>query len=162
MKFPIAFTLLLLLSLPVFGYDDIATAKDVAEWKALAEKGDAEAQYNLAEALRKGEGVEADEKEASKWYQRSANQGYAEAQFAMGFVYRGGGNGFPMDKVMSYTWFYLASKNGETRALGMLNDIAWGMSEAEIKEGRRKADDWTPEIENQKRHHAKQSDEPNN
>jgi uncharacterized protein len=43
---------------------DYATA--LAEFKPLAEQGDASAQYNLAQMYRRGEGVIEDDKEAKK------------------------------------------------------------------------------------------------
>ena len=43
---------------------DFVTA--LAEFKPLAEQGDADAQYNLAQMYRRGEGVIEDDKEAKK------------------------------------------------------------------------------------------------
>ena len=138
--------LCMLLSTPVFAYDEAPTRKELDVWRSQAEKGDAEAQFNVAEAYRKGDIVDQDEQQAAKWYARAANQGYAEAMFDMGFVYRGG-NGMAMDKVLSYMWFYLSMKNGDTRATGLMNDLAWSMTEDEIKQGRQKAGEWKPEKE---------------
>ncbi|MEI7669741.1 MAG: tetratricopeptide repeat protein [Pseudomonadota bacterium] len=152
---------LFLLQVPsfLFGYEDVATSADIKNWRIQAENGDAEAQYDLAEAYRKGESVEQDEREAAKWYKESASQGYPDAQFAMGFVYRGG-NGMPMDKVMSYMWFYLSVKNGDQRAIGLMNDLAWSMTESEIDEGRRKADEWKVAIQERKK--KKKKNQSNN
>lgn len=129
-------------------YDEPPTREEVEKWRINAESGDAESQFNLAEAYRKGDIVPQSEEEAARWYERSANQGYPEAIFDMGFVYRGG-NGAPMDKIMSYMWFYLASRNGDARATGLMNDLAWSMNEEEIKEGRKKALLWKAEKEEQ-------------
>ncbi|MDA8703246.1 hypothetical protein N9M30_04760, partial [Pseudomonadales bacterium] len=45
---------------------DYTTA--LAEWKPLAEQGDATAQFNLALMYDNGQGVIEDDKEAVKWY----------------------------------------------------------------------------------------------
>ena len=44
-----------------------------------AEQGDAEAQFQLAECYFFGDGIEEDEEEARKWYQKAADQGNEEA-----------------------------------------------------------------------------------
>ena len=74
-----------------------------------------------------------DVQEAAKWYERAANQGYLDAEMAMGFIYRGG-EGRPMDKIMSYMWFDVAAKGGNASAFNLRNNVAWSMTEAEIKE----------------------------
>ena len=52
---------------------DYATA--LREWTPLAKRGDADAQYNLGQMHRKGEGVPQDYKTAVKWYTLAAEQG---------------------------------------------------------------------------------------
>jgi TPR repeat protein len=58
------------------------TPSEFEETKASAEAGDADAQYTLGELYRNGQGVEQDFKEALKWYQKAADQGYAAAHMA--------------------------------------------------------------------------------
>ncbi len=64
---------------------DYATA--LKEFKQLAEKGDAGAQYNLGMMYDKGLGVAQDYKEALKWYRLAAEQGFAAAQYNLGVMY---------------------------------------------------------------------------
>ena len=45
-----------------------------------AEQGYAKAHYNLGVMYENGEGVPEDDKEAVKWYTKSAEQGLADAQ----------------------------------------------------------------------------------
>jgi cell division septation protein DedD len=53
----------------------------VAEWRPLADKGDADAQYNLGQAYKLGRGVQArDLAIAASWYQKAAQQGHEPAQ----------------------------------------------------------------------------------
>lgn len=132
-------------SLASFEYDEItATSEDFANWMTAAQKGDPEAQYNIAECYLKGEGgVKQNEKEAAKWYERSANQGYVDAERAMGFVYRGGG-GRPMNKILSYMWFDLAVQNGDDGATELRNDVGWSMTQAEVEEARKREHEFKP------------------
>jgi TPR repeat protein len=139
---------LMLCSAPSFAsfeYDEsTAASEDFANWMAQAEKGDAEAEYNVAECYLKGEGgVKQDERKAAEWYEKAANQGYVDAERAMGFVYRGGG-GKAMNKVLSYMWFDLASKNGDEGAAELRNDVAWSMTQTEIDEARKREREWKP------------------
>ena len=53
-----------------------------------AEKGDAKAQFELGRCYMVGEGgVDEDRREAAKWYEKSAKQGYADAQVVIGLIF---------------------------------------------------------------------------
>ncbi|HBK79264.1 MAG TPA: hypothetical protein DDZ83_06205, partial [Nitrospinae bacterium] len=67
---------------------DYATA--LKEWRPLAERGHAVAQFNLGLMYAKGKGVPRDYKIASKWYRMSAEQGDAGAQYNLGLMYAKG------------------------------------------------------------------------
>lgn len=54
-------------------------AKAVAEWRAPAAKGDADAMFNLAQAYRLGRGVTEDLKQAETLYARAAAKGHVKA-----------------------------------------------------------------------------------
>ena len=51
-----------------------------------AELGDAGAQGNLGWMYATGEGVPQDDAEAVRWYRLAAEQGYASAQYNLGFM----------------------------------------------------------------------------
>lgn len=53
---------------------DYATA--VREWQSAADKGDADAQFNLGQAYRMGRGVAPDAKKAELYYAKAAGQGH--------------------------------------------------------------------------------------
>jgi uncharacterized protein len=63
---------------------DFAAA--VKEWRPLAVKGDADAQFNLAQAYRFGRGVPSDMKQAEDWYRRAATQGHVQAEDNLGLI----------------------------------------------------------------------------
>lgn len=67
------------------GLDDPAQA--FPWFLKAAQKGDAEAQTQLARLYDDGQGVEQDEEQALEWYEKAARQGDDEAQLAMGVHY---------------------------------------------------------------------------
>src|ERR1700712_2762969 len=67
---------------------DYATAFPV--FRAMADKGDAFAEYNMGTMYLKGFGVKADPVEAAKWYAKAANQEDADSQVALAELYMKG------------------------------------------------------------------------
>ena len=59
-------------------------------YRKAAEKGDAEAMFNLGVMYAKGRGVGKDEKKAVEWYQKAADKGHAGAMFNLGVDVREG------------------------------------------------------------------------
>ena len=92
---------------------DFATA--LAEWKPLAEQGDAVAQFYLGVMYANGEGVLEDDKEAVKWFKLAAEQGYAKAQYNLGLMYDNG-EGVIQDNVYAHMWCNIAASNGSENA----------------------------------------------
>ena len=81
------------------------------EWLPLAEKGSAEAQFNLAGMYSKGFGVVMDEKKSFDWYKKAAEQGHPKAQYNLGVMYIIGG-GTPKSLSDAKHWLRLAYDNG--------------------------------------------------
>ena len=85
------FTVLLLVTATVFqllAQQNEADRKVLAEIRAGADKGDAEARYELGRAFFSGAlGVAKDEAEAVKWFRKAAEQNYARAQYNLGLRY---------------------------------------------------------------------------
>src|SRR5579885_2603472 len=55
--------------------------------RALAQEGDAEAQFKLGRIYDVGEEVRQNYPQAIVWYMKAAEQGYAKAQFNLGNMY---------------------------------------------------------------------------
>jgi len=89
---------------------DYSTA--VAIWRPLAEKGDADAAFNLAQAYRLGRGVPLDLAAAQNWFQRAAVQGHIDAQTTLGLLLFQNGN-----RIGGLRWLKTASEKGEPRAM---------------------------------------------
>jgi len=85
--------------------------KAIAEWKAPAEQGDADAQFNLGQAYKLGRGVPADVKAAQMWYEKAAQQGHEQAQANLGLILFQNG-----DRQNAMPWIRKAADRGEPRA----------------------------------------------
>ena len=59
-------------------------------WLPIAEKDNADAQYNLGILYMKGLGVEKNEKTAFIWYKRAAANGNTDAMYNLGMMYNQG------------------------------------------------------------------------
>lgn len=58
----------------------------VKEWRPLADRGDADAQFNLAQAYKLGRGVPMDLGKAQELYRKAADQGHLEAADVYGLL----------------------------------------------------------------------------
>ena len=100
------------------------------EYKAKAEQGDAEAQFDLGFCYDDGRGVEKDYGEAVKWYRKAAEQGHAPAQFNLGYCYANG-QGVRKDKEEAVKWYRKAAEQNYTPAqsnLGCCYDSGQGVA----------------------------------
>ena len=86
----------------------------VATWRPLAEKGDAEAQFNLAQAYRLGRGVPINLAAAQTWYERAAESGHPNAQTMLGAMLFENGN-----RTGGLRWLKRAAESGELNGLLM-------------------------------------------
>lgn len=86
------------------------------EITALAQRGDAAAEYELGRMYQGGRGVTQDSRRAVAWYRRSAEQGYAPAERSLGAMYRGGYGGLPEDDAEAREWYGKAAAQGDTLA----------------------------------------------
>jgi TPR repeat protein len=89
------------------------------EFRASAEEGHADSQFNVALMYEKGIGVAKDEKEAVAWYTKSAEQGNSAAQFNLGVLYENG-RGTEVDFKKANQWYRKASSLGDPLAIGNL------------------------------------------
>lgn len=95
---------------------------DVKALQALAEKGDAKAQVELAQALMDGKGVTVDFKKAHAWFSRAAEQGNLEAYAKLGEMYEAG-CGVPVDGGKAVECFKKAAEKGHVGAQFNLGQI---------------------------------------
>jgi uncharacterized protein len=109
----------LLLTAPV--YADVKAGVDawakgdyaaaINQWRPMAIKGDADAQFNLAQAYRFGRGVTMDMKQAEDWYRRAATQGHLQAEDNLGLIMFQNG-----DRQGAMRYIERSANRGEPRA----------------------------------------------
>jgi len=103
----------------------------VAIWRPLAEKGDADAAFNLGQAYRLGKGVPLDLAQAQNWFDRAARKGHLDAQTTLGLLLFQNGN-----RVAAMRWLNAAAEAGEPRALLMVGTALYngdGVPEDHVK-----------------------------
>lgn len=128
MRLPAALLLLAALGLPaaalaqdgavkagVEAYDRGDYAGAMRAWRPVAERGDADAQYNLGQIYKLGRGVPVDMVEAEKWYRLAALQGHdlGEANYGMMLFENG-------KREAAVPWLERAVAHGEPRAQYLL------------------------------------------
>ena len=119
-----------------------------------AERGDADAQFNLAKMYESGRsGRKRDYSEAERWHRKAAEQGDAYAQASLGILLRFG-KGVAQDYVEAYKWLQLAvsqTNGGEQESILELRDsTAARMTPQQIAEAKRLASEWKPKPNTQK------------
>jgi cell division septation protein DedD len=84
----------------------------VGIWKPLADKGDADAAFNLGQAYRLGRGVRQDYAAAQGWFEIAARKGHVDAQATLGLMLFQTGN-----QAGGLRWLKKAALSGEPRAM---------------------------------------------
>ena len=83
----------------------------IAQWRPLADSGNADAQFNLGQAYKLGRGVPANAGLAQSWYQKAARQGHEQAQVNVGLLLYNGGR-----RQEALPWIRKAAELGDPRA----------------------------------------------
>ena len=104
---------LLALSALIFSSLAMASSSEAVFERKLeqAQRGDAEAQYDLGYRYEKGRGVDEDEEEAFVWYSKSAAQGVDKSQYKVGICYLKG-SGVDKDREVAKVWLEKAADQG--------------------------------------------------
>lgn len=96
---------------------DFKSAVDL--WRASANKGNADAQFNLGQAYKLGKGVPAaDLKQAELWYGKAAWQGHEQAEASYGLALFANGK-----RSEALTWLQRAVQRGDPRAQYVLGTM---------------------------------------
>lgn len=131
------------------GCDGTAAISGVAQrdyngLKALADKGDAPARYNLAVRLLNGDHANQDPSEAARLFTLAAREGYAPAQRQLAQMHLRG-QAVVKSKVLAHSWLNLASKTGgreADKARAQMEELEVAMTTSEIAEAQKIAADW--------------------
>jgi TPR repeat protein len=113
--------------------------KQAVEWfRKAAEKGQQEANYNLALHFAEGRGVLQDYNEAARIVTDLVVKGHAEAQAQLGHMYRRG-LGVELSKSNAYLWYNIAASNGSREASALRDTMGTQLSTTELSEVQRQS-----------------------
>ncbi len=108
-------------------------AQELTQFEAIkyaAEKGNAVAQYKLAQSYVAGKLVSKDLKTALYWLEKSASAGQPNAQTSMGWAYMSDYLGLAPDYKLAMEWNLKAASQGfgeGSSNIGLLYENGWGM-----------------------------------
>jgi hypothetical protein len=130
----------------VEGYGVAKDDKEAAHWYQLAaEKGHAEAQYNLGRLYATAKGVPRDEEQALRWVRAAATQGLAPAQAHFGMRYATG-NGIAQDHRLAYLWLTLAFLRGDKSVEKLRTAEAAKLTPEQVAATEQAAQNWKPRM----------------
>ncbi len=114
--------------------------------KPLGESGHSGAQYLLARMYEKGQGVPKDHAKMLEWYRRSADAGYAKAQYKMAVGYAQGYGGLEKNDAEARKWLLKSAEQGYRRAMKTLGK-AYQMGKFGFRKDKKKAKHWLKKAE---------------
>lgn len=85
-------------------------------------RGDQVAQYQTGIMYQRGIGVDMNQSQAAKWYEKAAINGHMNAQYNLGLMYANG-EGVEQSDQFALMWLGSAAKQGDREARKILNEI---------------------------------------
>lgn len=85
-----------------------------------AQRGDAQAQYDVALAYENGDGVEESVKDAFYWYEKAAQLGHVKAQYEIGMIYSFGNSFVRPNYEEAFNWFEKAAAKNDPGSIFQL------------------------------------------
>jgi Sel1 repeat len=109
-----------------------AQDQNLDDIRQKAAVGDAQAQYHLAQAYLEGKVIPKDSVQGLAWLQKSADQAFVGAEFALAYMYLNGAAKLPKDQHKAADWFRKAAKQQNKASQDMLVTMqAQGLISAE-------------------------------
>jgi hypothetical protein len=118
---------------------DFKTAASI--FQAMAEQGNARAQFFLGEMYLNGSGVPRDYAQALKWARAAAEQNDSDAQYTLGGIYESG-KGVPQDYAQAHMWYSLSSSSGDEQAIRKKAALETKMNTDQLAESQRQEQAW--------------------
>lgn len=102
-----------------------------AFWKLYTDalRGEKTAQFETGVMFERGIGVELNQTQAAKWYEKAAIQGHKDAQFNIGIMYATG-RGVEQNDQFAMMWLSSAAKQGDKESRALLLEIIDGKSKS--------------------------------
>jgi Sel1 repeat len=109
--------------------------------KADAERGDANAQFNLGAKYASGDGVVQNYNEAVRWFNKAAEQGHVLSAATLGAFYWAG-RGVRQDYVSAYMWSAVAKQGGDEASKYRVAILGSRMNPDQVNEAQGRATEW--------------------
>lgn len=115
---------IVIMILPLFGGND-----QTLFWNTYTEalRGNTIAQFEAGVMLERGIGVDENQTQSAKWYEKAAIQGHKDAQYNIGIMYAAG-RGVEQNDQFSMMWLACAAKQGDKEARTLLLALIDGKS----------------------------------
>jgi TPR repeat protein len=110
-------------------------------YRKAAEQNVPLAQVLLGLLYATGRGVPRDDPQAFIWFEKAANNRLSLAQYGLGMLYSNG-RGVETDWIKAHLWLDLAVSGGYVGAAQPLDSVASRLSQTELAEARRLAQQW--------------------
>jgi TPR repeat protein len=115
----------------------------VEDLKSLAERGNADAQFELGFMYGTGFCGLQDYAKAVYWYSQAAEKMHVVSQSILGWMYEEG-RGVPQDYVQAHMYYNLASAQGHKPASKYREQLSKKMTESQITHAQKIAREWRP------------------
>jgi len=109
--------------------------------RADAERGDANAQFDLGAKYASGDGVAQNYNEAVRWFNKAAEQGHVLSAATLGAFYWAG-RGVRQDYVSAYMWSAVAKEGGDEASKYRVAILASRMNPDQMNEAQGRATEW--------------------
>ena len=119
------------------------------QWQGCANENDAACQYALGVLYDEGRPIQADPYAALRWYERAARQAYPDAMMQLGFIYATGRGQVTQNATLAWVWFARAAVRGAPQAAQNRDRIGELLTESELADAQRKADQLSIEYHQQ-------------
>lgn len=98
-------------------------------WKMYTDalRGEKKAQFEVGVMYERGIGVDLNQTQAAKWYEKSAIQGHKDAQYNIGIMYAAG-RGVEKNEQFAMMWLASSAKQGDKESRALLLTLIDGKS----------------------------------
>jgi len=121
--------------------DDTRVDEDIRQLRQQAQRGDADAQFQLATKYAVGEGVPKDYVTAVGWFHEAADKGHVLAADALGAYYLAG-RGVSQNQVTAYMWSAIAQSGGDETSKYRVAILRSRMSPTDTSQAEQLAAQW--------------------
>lgn len=95
-------------------------------------RGEKEAQFEVGVMFERGIGIDLNQSQAAKWYEKAAIQGHIDAQYNIGIMYAGG-RGVEQNDQFAMMWLASSAKQGDKDSRKLLLTLIDGKINTDTK-----------------------------